>query len=97
MLTFSPVCRPLKIPLSAFIIEDMNEFVQAHATYRFVILDEEEERPRLLVWLFKPSMKLAYHVPKSYAVPRSGSGNVAKVLYKILKPLPDEPPMDLKT
>lgn len=93
----SPKTEPLKIPLSAFIIEDMNEFVQAHATYRFVILDEEEERPRLLVWLFKPSMKLAYHVPKSYAVPRSGSGNVAKVLYKILKPLPDEPPMDLKT
>lgn len=27
----------------------MMEFVQAHATYRFVILDEEEERARILV------------------------------------------------
>lgn len=27
----------------------MMEFVQAHATYRFVISDEEDERPRLLV------------------------------------------------
>jgi hypothetical protein len=41
--------RPSKIPLSAFIVEDMTEFVQAHATYRFVMLDEEDERPRLLV------------------------------------------------
>lgn len=41
--------RPSKLPLSAFIVEDMTEFVQAHATYRFVILDEEEERPRMLV------------------------------------------------
>ena len=45
------------MPLSAFIVEDMNEFVQAHATYRFVIFDEEEERPRMLVrfrahWVF---------------------------------------------
>jgi hypothetical protein len=27
----------------------MAELVRAHATYRFVILDEEEERPRILV------------------------------------------------
>jgi ubiquitin-protein ligase E3 D len=38
-----------RIPLSAFIVEDMVELVQAHATYRFVIFDEEDERPRLLV------------------------------------------------
>jgi hypothetical protein len=30
----------------------MMEFVHAHATYRFVISDEEEERPRLLVKRF---------------------------------------------
>ncbi len=42
-------CRPTRVPLSAFIVEDMNEFVQAHATYRFVIVDEEEDRPRILV------------------------------------------------
>jgi hypothetical protein len=41
--------RPFKVPLSAFVVGDMMEFVQAHATYRFVILDEEEEKPRLLV------------------------------------------------
>lgn len=39
----------MEIPISAFIVEDMTEFVQAHATYRFVILDDEDERPRLLV------------------------------------------------
>lgn len=27
----------------------MDEFVQAHATYRFVLLDDEEEKPRILV------------------------------------------------
>lgn len=41
--------RPIRVPLSAFIVEDMNEYVHAHATYRFVIADEEEERPRILV------------------------------------------------
>jgi len=43
---------PLKIPLSAFILQDMDELVQAHATYRFVLLDEEEEKPRMLVCTF---------------------------------------------
>ena len=43
------ISRPSRVPLSAFIAEDMNEFVYAHATYRFVIFDEEEERPRILV------------------------------------------------
>jgi ubiquitin-protein ligase E3 D len=41
--------RPLRIVLSAFIVEDMLEFVRAHATYRFVMFDEEEEKPRILV------------------------------------------------
>ncbi len=27
----------------------MQEFVQAHASYRFIVLDEEDERPRILV------------------------------------------------
>jgi len=44
--------RPSRIPLSAFIVEDMTELARAHATYRFVILDEEEERPRILVRTF---------------------------------------------
>lgn len=41
--------RPLRIPLSSFIVEDMMEYVQAHATYRFILHDDEEERPRILV------------------------------------------------
>ena len=41
--------RPSRIPLSAFIVEDMTELARAHATYRFVVLDEEEERPSILV------------------------------------------------
>ncbi|CDO76456.1 hypothetical protein BN946_scf184600.g5 [Trametes cinnabarina] len=74
----------LRLPLSAFIAEDMNEFVHAHATYRFVIFDEEEERPRILVWLFKPSLRLSYTVPTQYVIPKSGSIRAAKVLFKIL-------------
>lgn len=27
----------------------MTEYIHAHATYRFVIMDEEEEKPRILV------------------------------------------------
>ena len=76
--------RPTKVPLSAFIAEDMNEFVHAHATYRFVVFDEEEERPRILIWLFKPTMKLSYAVQTQYVIPKSGAIRAAKVLYKIL-------------
>lgn len=45
----STLTEPARVPLTAFIVEDMDEFVHAHATYRFVIMDEEEERPRILV------------------------------------------------
>ncbi|KAF8888545.1 HECT-like ubiquitin-conjugating enzyme-binding-domain-containing protein [Infundibulicybe gibba] len=83
----SPTSEPSRISLSAFIIEDMVEFVQAHATYRFVILDEEEERPRILVWLFKPNIQLSYSVSTSYAIPRTASIRAAKVLFKLLGPL----------
>ncbi|CCL98723.1 uncharacterized protein FIBRA_00728 [Fibroporia radiculosa] len=82
----SPTIELPKIPLSAFIAEDMNEFVHAHATYRFIIFDEEEERPRILVWLFKPSMRMAYITPTEYIIPKSGSIHAAKVLFKILGP-----------
>ncbi|PIL23105.1 hypothetical protein GSI_14414 [Ganoderma sinense ZZ0214-1] len=75
---------PSRLPLSAFIAEDMNEFVHAHATYRFVIFDEEEERPRLLIWLFKPSMRLSYAIPTQYVLAKSASIRAGKVLFKIL-------------
>ncbi|KAL5499110.1 hypothetical protein ACEPAH_1628 [Sanghuangporus vaninii] len=77
--------EPVRVPLSAFILEDMMEFVRAHATYRFVILDEEEERPRLLIWLFKPHLRLSYATTAQFALPRTGSVHAAKVLFKILQ------------
>ncbi|KAI0948109.1 hypothetical protein AcW1_009707 [Taiwanofungus camphoratus] len=82
----SSTTEPFRLPLSAFIAEDMSEYVHAHATYRFVVFDEEEERPRILIWLFKPSMQIAYTAPTEYAIPKSGSVHAAKVLYKILGP-----------
>ncbi|OBZ67871.1 Serine/threonine-protein kinase SRPK [Grifola frondosa] len=82
----SATAEPSRVPLSAFIAEDMDEFVHAHATYRFVILDEEEERPRILIWLFKPSIRLAYAIPTHYVIPKSGSIHAAKVLFKTLGP-----------
>jgi hypothetical protein len=101
-ISLSGYFRPSKLPLSAFIVEDMTEFVEAHASYRFIILDEEEERARILVcfvircaswcsylsqvWLFKPNMRLAYTTQTQYALPRSASIRTAKVLYKLLGP-----------
>ena len=43
------VNRPTRVPFSAFVLEDMIELMRAHASYRFVVMDEEEEKPRLLV------------------------------------------------
>ncbi|VDC02706.1 unnamed protein product [Peniophora sp. CBMAI 1063] len=77
---------PPRIPLSAFVLADMDEHAAAHATYRFVVLDEEEARPRLLLWLFKPSLKLAYRLPKHYMLPERDCVRAGKVLYKILGP-----------
>ncbi|KAI0262536.1 HECT-like ubiquitin-conjugating enzyme-binding-domain-containing protein [Gloeopeniophorella convolvens] len=82
----SPSAEPFRIPLSAFIVEDMAELARAHATYRFVVLDEEEERPRILMWLFKPSMRLSYRANKHYVLPERGTVQAAKVLYKIIGP-----------
>lgn len=82
----SPSADPSRIPLSAFIVEDMTELARAHATYRFVILDEEEERPRILMWLFKPNMRLSYKASKHYLLPEHGTIQAAKVLFKVLGP-----------
>ncbi|TFK48970.1 hypothetical protein OE88DRAFT_1663265 [Heliocybe sulcata] len=83
------------IPLSAFIVEDMVELVQAHATYRFVVIDEENEWPRILIWLFKPSIRIAYKVSTSYLIPQTDSIHAAKVLYKIIGP--NVAPEDLRS
>ncbi|KAI0701041.1 HECT-like ubiquitin-conjugating enzyme-binding-domain-containing protein, partial [Cytidiella melzeri] len=82
----SPTTEPIRVPLSAFIVEDMIEYVHAHATYRFIVVDEEQERPRILVWLFKSDMRIGYATPKPYVIPKNGSFRVAKVLFKILGP-----------
>ncbi|KAG2343041.1 hypothetical protein BDR05DRAFT_1024495 [Suillus weaverae] len=75
-----------RFPMSAFIMQDMLEHVSAHATYRFVISDEEEERPRILVWLFKPKIRVSYMLPTPYLLPKQGSIDASKVLYRILGP-----------
>ena len=38
----------------------MLELAQAHASYRFIISDEETEQRRLLLWLFNPSLGISY-------------------------------------
>lgn len=94
----SQAMESLQIPLSAFVVEDMTEFVQAHASYRFVIRDEEHEKPRILIWLFKPRMCLAYTTLTSRgAMPKSASVVAAKVLYKLLVPTDTSPPTDIKS
>ncbi|KAF8524313.1 HECT-like ubiquitin-conjugating enzyme-binding-domain-containing protein [Hysterangium stoloniferum] len=82
----SPSSEPLKIPLSAFILQDMDELVQAHATYRFVLLDEEEEKPRILIWMFKSHMQISYATSNYKLMSRSASVQAAKVNFKILGP-----------
>lgn len=82
----SPSSDPLKIPLSAFILQDIDEFVQAHATYRFVLSDEEEEKPRILIWVFKPHMRISYSASSYKFLSRTASVSAAKVHFKILGP-----------
>jgi len=48
--------------------------------------DDEEERPRILIWLFKPSMRIAYATPTQYLLSKVGSIHGAKILYRILGP-----------
>ncbi|KAH8829406.1 HECT-like ubiquitin-conjugating enzyme-binding-domain-containing protein [Flagelloscypha sp. PMI_526] len=76
--------QPVNIPLSSYLIHDMLEYVDAHASYRFVLMDEEEELPRMLLWLFKPSLHISYAVQKSYAIPNCDTVHSAKVLFKAL-------------
>lgn len=85
-MTSNPNDKLQRIPLSAFVVEDMMEFVQAHASYRFVIRDEEQEKPRILIWLFKPRMRLSYTTLRARALPKTASINAAKVLYKLIGP-----------
>ena len=41
----------LQVPLTPFVVEDMDQLVRAHATCRFILCNEEGQKPRLLVRL----------------------------------------------
>ena len=41
---------------------------------------------RLQIWLFKPSMRIAYATPTQYLLSKVGSIHGAKILYRILGP-----------
>ncbi|WRT65524.1 uncharacterized protein IL334_002469 [Kwoniella shivajii] len=49
----------VRFPLSLFIVSDMLELSQAHASHRFIISDEQGNK-RIYVWLFNPSVKMTY-------------------------------------
>lgn len=64
----------------------MLEIVQAHASYRFVIRDEEDEKVRMLIWLFNPSVRISHSVPRAFALPKTGTSHAAKVMFKLVGP-----------
>ncbi|KAF8595379.1 hypothetical protein BDV93DRAFT_528705 [Ceratobasidium sp. AG-I] len=75
-----------RIPFTAFVAADMADLAQAHASYRFVIQDEEDEAPRVLIWLFKPSIQLSYAGAAGSWIPSSGTITAAKVTFVIFGP-----------
>jgi hypothetical protein len=58
--------RPIRFPLSVFVVSDMLELAQAHASYRFSIADESTGQIKLLIWLFNPSVRISYRRIMSY-------------------------------
>ena len=64
----------------------MHELAQAHAIWRFIILDEEEEKPRMLLWMLKPHMLVSYETTKHYLMRPCATIHVAKILFKLIKP-----------
>ncbi|KAG8958908.1 hypothetical protein FRC03_008712 [Tulasnella sp. 419] len=65
----------------------MIEVQQAHAVHRFILKDEEDEKPRILIWLFNPSVKISFNSAKQYTLPTDNSVlHVAKVLFFIVGP-----------
>jgi hypothetical protein len=39
----------VRYPLPVFVVSDMLELAQAHASYRFVVLNENTDEPKLAV------------------------------------------------
>ncbi|CAE6405657.1 unnamed protein product [Rhizoctonia solani] len=75
-----------RIPFTAFVAADMVNLAQAHASYRFVIQDEETETPRILMWLFKSAIQLSYAGAAGSLIPASGTITAAKVTFVIFGP-----------
>ncbi|KAJ1311846.1 hypothetical protein OPQ81_010307 [Rhizoctonia solani] len=75
-----------RIPFTAFVAADMVDLAQAHASYRFVIQDEETGTPRILIWLFKSSIQLSYAGAAGSLIPASGTITAAKVTFVIFGP-----------
>jgi len=80
----SPSATPLRLSLPAFFVEDMHCIAQMHANWRFVIYDEEQDKPRFLIWLFKPTIMLSWSTPNYRAISGEGKQLCAKVLFKVL-------------
>lgn len=57
-----PRHRCTHYPPSVFILSDMLELGQAHASYRFTLTSEDDEhaRPKVFLWLFNPSMDISF-------------------------------------
>ncbi|WWD08849.1 hypothetical protein V865_006963 [Kwoniella europaea PYCC6329] len=53
----------IRSPLSVFIISDMLELSQAHASHRFIISEEDTGDKKIYLWLFNPSVKMSYARP----------------------------------
>ncbi|OCF58097.1 hypothetical protein L486_04126 [Kwoniella mangroviensis CBS 10435] len=53
----------IRSPLSVFVISDMLELSQAHASHRFIISEEETGDKKIYLWLFNPSVKMSYARP----------------------------------
>ncbi|EJU02462.1 hypothetical protein DACRYDRAFT_100043 [Dacryopinax primogenitus] len=81
--------EPPRIPVCAYVVQDMRESVEAHACYHFILNDEQESRPRILIWLFNSSVDLSWSCQKSYFLPKNGSCAGALVFYKMIGPSMD--------
>ncbi|KAG9097052.1 hypothetical protein FRC06_008011 [Ceratobasidium sp. 370] len=75
-----------RIPFTAYVAADMVDLAQAHASYRFVVQDEENGITRILIWLFKPSIQLSYAGATGSVIPASGTITAAKVTFVIFGP-----------
>ncbi|WWC60136.1 uncharacterized protein I303_102700 [Kwoniella dejecticola CBS 10117] len=50
----------VRFPLSVFVVSDMLELSQAHASHRFIVSEDETGDKRVYMWLFNPSVKMSY-------------------------------------